>query len=55
VHARRIEPRLRLKDAFVVNAGLTSQDRFVLEGVQKIKDGEKILARPEAPLRKSPP
>lgn len=55
VHARRIEPRLRLKDAFVVTSSLTSQDRFVLEGVQKLKDGEKIVARPEAPLRKSSP
>jgi membrane fusion protein, multidrug efflux system len=53
-HARRIEPRLRLKDAFVVNAGLTAQDRFVLEGVQRIKDGERIVVRPESLRRDSP-
>lgn len=51
--ATRIEPKLRLKDAFVVDAGLTTQDRFVLEGVQRIKDGDKITVSPATLLRNS--
>lgn len=41
-HARKIVPKLRLDDAFVIAAGLTAEDRFVLEGVQKVKDGSQL-------------
>jgi len=50
VRARRIEPKLRLKDSFIVDAGLTADDRFVLEGLQKLKDGDRISARSTATL-----
>ncbi len=40
--ARKIVPKLRLKDAFVIENGLEPTDRFVVEGVQKIKEGTRI-------------
>ncbi len=45
-HARKITPRLRLKDSFVVESGLTADDRFVLEGVQRIAEGSAIDVQP---------
>lgn len=48
--ARRIHPRVRLKDAFIVEGGITASDRFITEGLQKVKDGEVIAIRTdEAP------
>lgn len=44
--AREIVPKVRLKDAFVVDSGITEKDRFVLEGVQKIKEGTRIEVLP---------
>lgn len=51
VRARKIVPKVRLDQNFVVESGLTAQDRFVLEGVQKLKDGTKIqvFASPATP------
>jgi membrane fusion protein (multidrug efflux system) len=46
--ARRIVPRLRLADSFVVASGLDKSDRFVLEGVQKLKDGMTVDTLPAA-------
>jgi len=46
-HARRIYPKLRLKDAFVVESGLTASDRFVTDGIQRVKDGARIAIRSE--------
>lgn len=40
--ARKIVPKLRLKDSFVIENGLEPTDRFVVEGVQKIKEGTRI-------------
>ena len=40
--ARRLVPRARLKDSFIVEAGLQKDDRFVLEGIQKVKEGSRI-------------
>lgn len=50
-HARKIVPKVRLEKNFVVESGLTAQDRFVLEGVQKLKEGTKIqiFASPATP------
>lgn len=42
--ARRITPRFRLDDSFVVASGLDAKDRFVLEGVQKLEDGMRVQA-----------
>lgn len=42
--ARRITPRFRIDDSFVIASGLDPKDRFVLEGVQKLEDGMRIEA-----------
>lgn len=46
-HATRIVPRMRVKDSFVIESGLTASDRFIVEGVQQVKEGDRITARPE--------
>jgi membrane fusion protein (multidrug efflux system) len=45
-HARKIEPKLRLGADFVLDAGLTPDERFVLEGAQKLRDGAKVETSP---------
>jgi RND family efflux transporter MFP subunit len=53
--ARKIGVTTRLGDAFVVADGLARGERFVLEGVQKIKDGKRIeLLTPTAAAQASP-
>jgi membrane fusion protein (multidrug efflux system) len=47
--ARRIHPKLRLQDSFVVESGIKAGERFVTEGIQKIKEGEPIAVRPGTP------
>lgn len=44
--AQEIVPKLRLKDSFVVASGLGPEDRFILEGVQKVKEGARIETVP---------
>jgi membrane fusion protein (multidrug efflux system) len=39
---RKIVVKARLADSFVCESGLAADDRFVLEGVQKVKDGTRI-------------
>jgi membrane fusion protein (multidrug efflux system) len=41
-HTRAIVPVLRLKDSFVISSGLEPSDRFIVEGLQKVKDGTRI-------------
>ncbi len=53
-HATRIVPRARLDDVFVVESGLSEADRIVLEGVHKVKEGERVVLRTQAPLQASP-
>lgn len=45
--ARKIQPKVRAGEYFVLESGLELTDRFVLEGVQKIRDGAKIAVAPE--------
>lgn len=44
-HARKIEIQERVDDAYVISGGIGAKDRFVVEGVQKIKDGVRIEVR----------
>ncbi len=44
--ARRIRPKLRLNDAFVVASGLEATDHFVSEGAHKLRDGMTVQALP---------
>lgn len=41
-HAREIVSNVRTGDSFVIASGLAPQDRFILEGVQKVKDGMRV-------------
>ncbi len=45
VQARRIEPTGKLNGAFVVERGLEPTDRLLVEGVQRVKDGDRVLVR----------
>ncbi|HVK87067.1 MAG TPA: efflux RND transporter periplasmic adaptor subunit [Kofleriaceae bacterium] len=42
VHARKLEVKFRHGDAFVIGDGLAVGERFVVEGVQRLKDGVRI-------------
>jgi len=44
--AKEIVPKLRVGDSFVVASGLSVQDRFILEGVQKVKEGMRVDTLP---------
>lgn len=39
---RAFIPKLRLGDLYVVEAGLSEKDRVIYEGIQKVREGEKI-------------
>lgn len=45
VHARHVEPLTRQRDTFLIKKGLTSTERIMVEGIQKVKDGDKIIVR----------
>jgi membrane fusion protein (multidrug efflux system) len=44
--ARKIVPRARIGESFVIESGLDKTDRFVREGIQKVKEGQRIHALP---------
>jgi RND family efflux transporter MFP subunit len=52
---KRIIPRARLKDTFVLESGLGPNDRFVVEGIQKLRDGAKIAVRTDRATAQSEP
>jgi membrane fusion protein (multidrug efflux system) len=43
--ARKLTVRCRVGDAFVVDEGIQPGERFVLQGVQRVRDGEVVVAR----------
>jgi len=49
VHARKIVPKARLDHHFVVESGLTADEQFVVEGAQKLRDGDVIDVLPSRP------
>lgn len=44
-HAREILTKQRIGDAFVVASGIEARDRFILEGVQKVRDGMTVQTK----------
>lgn len=42
VHAREIEIAGELEDIYIVKKGVTEKDKILLEGIRKVKDGDKI-------------
>lgn len=47
--ARKIVPKLRIDESFVVESGITPGERYVVEGIQMLKDGEKVEVRLDSP------
>lgn len=45
VRMRRIVPKVLLNDTYVVSGGLSPADRFLAEGIQLVKDGQKITLK----------
>jgi len=45
VHARQIAVAKELSQVYVVESGLTEQDKILLEGIRKVKDGDKIATK----------
>lgn len=45
VHARKIEVKDRVDDLFIIDQGVTNQDRYVSEGAQKLRDGLTVRVR----------
>ena len=41
-HARKIVVKARLADSFVVESGLSASERFVLDGIQKVREGLRV-------------
>lgn len=42
VRMRNITPRLRLPHLYVIGSGLRADDRIIYEGIQQVRDGERI-------------
>jgi RND family efflux transporter MFP subunit len=49
VRMKRIVPSARLDDFYMIESGLASTDKFIVEGIQKAKEGEKIVAKLNSP------
>lgn len=47
VHSRLIKVIYETQNVFVVSGGLTQSDRFLLEGVDKVNDGDRVTCRYE--------
>jgi RND family efflux transporter MFP subunit len=43
VSMRKIVPSLYLSHYYVINSGLSSEDRFILEGIQRVRPGDTIV------------
>jgi RND family efflux transporter MFP subunit len=46
IRMKTFTPKLRLPHLYVVESGLSPDDRIIYEGVQLVKDGEKIIPEP---------
>ena len=49
VHSREIKIASEIPDLYVVKSGLAANERIMLEGIRKVKDGDKIEFEYEAP------
>jgi membrane fusion protein (multidrug efflux system) len=45
VHARKLTVKERVGDVFVIDDGVTTNDRYVVEGAQKLRDGLAVRVR----------
>lgn len=44
---RAVQPSHRVEQDFVVASGLAADERFLLEGVQRVRDGDRITVEPQ--------
>ncbi|MDR2282290.1 MAG: efflux RND transporter periplasmic adaptor subunit [Sphingobacterium sp.] len=51
VHARRIMISGSLPDIYIVSDGLNTEDVILLEGVQKVNEGDKVIGEFQAPRK----
>lgn len=51
VHSRNINVKMRLPDIYVTDGGLSAGDQVLLEGVQNVKDDDKIEYKYEEPSK----
>jgi membrane fusion protein (multidrug efflux system) len=46
VHMKSFVPKFRLPSLYVVESGLLPTDKIIYEGVQRVKEGDKITPQP---------
>jgi RND family efflux transporter MFP subunit len=46
VHMKSFVPKFRLPSLYVVESGLLPTDKIIYEGIQRVKEGDKIIAQP---------
>jgi RND family efflux transporter MFP subunit len=46
VHMKSFVPKFRLPSLYVVESGLLPTDKIIYEGVQRVKDGDKVIPQP---------
>lgn len=51
VRSRNIKVAYELPDLYIIASGLTADDRFLVEGVQKVKDDQKVQTKFEEPKK----
>ena len=51
VHQKEITIASEMPDLYVISHGLSSKDKIMLEGIRKVKDGDKISYNYEAPKK----
>jgi membrane fusion protein (multidrug efflux system) len=45
VHARPVKVAFEKQDVFVISGGLSQSDKFLIDGVDKVNDGDRISSR----------
>jgi membrane fusion protein (multidrug efflux system) len=49
VHSRPIKVALKCKMLYVISEGLSKNDKFLIDGVEKVNDGDRISCRYKNP------
>jgi membrane fusion protein (multidrug efflux system) len=42
VHMKSITPKVRMSNIYLIEAGLTPNDKIIYEGIQRVRDGDKV-------------
>lgn len=51
IHPRQVTVAHELPHLYVISAGLTAQDKILIEGLRKVRDGEEVTPRLEPPQK----